>query len=376
MQELTAAIRGGWHGWWQLRAPMLRRSGVWPTKAEAGIGRVQNWWASGRGGAPRYSRLLELGSSQQSSVWAAVARSADDICQMVVLKGVGNDRAGDGEAVQRLLDEARLTARMNHPNVVAMHGLLREGTRPVMVMEYLAGQSLAALLASANDLREFSLELRIGIVARLLRGLDYVHRLRDFDGRPLRVVHGGVSPDNVLITYDGEVKLIDFGRARVRASALDDPLARRRLPYAPPEQFSGAPDLRGDIFSVGVILWELVANRPLWGRIPTPMLVRRLLAGDIPRLRDVVPAVDGELDRICARALAPHPAAMLVASCGEAHKRRSMRGSASSRCRCRRRNCQRHPSAPHPAPSRSSVASEPSPPRSWLWPSWSPSCCG
>lgn len=307
MQELTAAIRGGWHNWWRLPTPLLRRSGVWPTKASVGIGQVQNWWADGRGGGPRYSRLLELGSTQQSNVWAAVARNADDICQMVVLKGVGKERAGEAEAVHRLLDEARLTARMNHPNVVAMHGLLREGARPVIVMEYLAGQSLATLLASANDLREFSLELRLAIVARLLRGLDYVHRLRDFDGRPLRIVHGGVSPDNVVVSYDGEVKLIDFGRARVRPSALDDPLARRRLPYAPPEQFSGAPDLRGDIFSVGVILWELVANRPLWGRIPTPTLVRRLLAGDIPRLRDVVPTVDGELDRICARALAPHP---------------------------------------------------------------------
>lgn len=237
----------------------------------------------------------------------AVARSADDVHQLVVLKGVCDTRADDAAAAQRLLDEARLMARMSHPNVVAMHGLLREGTRPLIVMEYLAGQSLATLLASANDLREFSLELRLAIVARLLRGLDYVHRLRDFDGRPLRVVHGSVSPENVIVTYDGEVKLIDFGGARVRTSTLDDPLARRRLPYAPPEQFSGAPDLRGDIFSVGVMLWELVANRPLWGRIPAPTLVRRLLTGDIPRLRDVVPTVDGELDRICARALAPHP---------------------------------------------------------------------
>jgi eukaryotic-like serine/threonine-protein kinase len=307
MQELTAAIGGGWYDWWRVRVPLLRRSGVWPTKASTSIEHLRQRWAGGRSGAPRYSRLLELGSSEQSSVWAAVARNGDDICQMVVLKGVGAQRGSDGEATQRLLDEARLTARMNHPNVVAMQGLLREGTQPVIVMEYLAGQSLATLLASANDLKEFTLELRIGIVARLLRGLDYVHRLRDFDGRPLRVVHGAVSPENVIVTYDGEVKLIDFGRARVRASAFDDPFARRRLPYAPPEQFSSTPDLRGDIFSVGVILWELVANRPLWGRIPTPTLVRRLLAGDIPRLRDVVPGVDGELDRICARALAPHP---------------------------------------------------------------------
>ena len=300
-------IRSGWYDRWRHRAPTLRSSGVWPAKYDAGVERIQNWWAGTRGGAPRYSRLLELGCSQQSSVWAGVARSADDVCRMVVLKGIGSERSASKQAVQRLIDEARLTARMNHPNVVAAHGLLREGARPVIVMEYLAGQSLATLFTNANDLREFTLDLRIAMLVRLLRGLDYVHRLRDFDGRPLHVVHGGVSPENVVVTYDGEVKLIDFGRARVRASALDEPLARRRLPYAPPEQFSGAPDLRGDIFSVGVILWELVANRPLWGRIPAPTLVRRLLAGDIPRLRDVAPSVDGELDRICARALAPHP---------------------------------------------------------------------
>jgi tRNA A-37 threonylcarbamoyl transferase component Bud32 len=306
---LTAAIRGDWHDWWKLRTPLLRPTGVWPTKAvaSAAIARGRQWWARRSGTAPSYSRVLELGGSQLSSVWAAVANDSNDVHQLVVLKGVCEARIGDAAATQRLLDEARLTARMNHPNVVAMRGLEHEGTRPVIVMEYLAGQSLATVLANAGDLREFSLEMRIAILARLLRGLDYVHGLRDFDGRPLRVVHGGVSPENVLVTYDGEVKLIDFGRARSRASALEDPLARRRLPYAPPEHFSGAPDLRGDIFSSGVILWELVANRPLWGRLPAPTLVRRLLAGDIPRLRDVVPTVDGELDRICARAVAPHP---------------------------------------------------------------------
>jgi serine/threonine-protein kinase len=288
---------------------VLRSSGVWPTKTsslpDVALGQK---WSAWRRGAVRYSRVLELGStSGESSVWAALARNEDDVCQMVVLKTLRESRARDGAALARLMDEARLTARMNHPNVVRIHGLQREGALPVIVMEYLAGQPLATLLSCANDLRKFSLELRIAILTRLLRGLDYVHRLRDFDGRPLRVVHGGVSPDNVIITYDGEVKLIDFGRARVRVSALDNQLARRRLPYAPPEQFSGAPDLRGDIFSVGVMLWELVANRPLWGRIPAPAIVRRLLAGDIPRLREAVPTVDAELDRICTRALAPQP---------------------------------------------------------------------
>jgi eukaryotic-like serine/threonine-protein kinase len=265
------------------------------------------WPVWGRNNAPQYSRILELGGSGASSVWLAVGRTAEGVCQLVVLKTVGEGRTGDGQAVLKLMDEARLTARMNHPNVVRVHGLHREHGLPVIVMEYLAGQSLARLLACANDLPQFSLELRVAIVARLLRGLDYAHRLRDFDGRPLRVVHGGVSPQNVVITYDGEVKLVDFGRARVRVSSVENQPARSRLPYVAPEQLSGAPDLRGDVFSAGVILWELVANRPLWGRIPMPTVVRRLLGGDIPRLRDALPAVDPELDRICSRAMAPQP---------------------------------------------------------------------
>jgi eukaryotic-like serine/threonine-protein kinase len=307
---LTEAISSGWRGWLSPRANPLRSSGVWATRPapKLDIALGQRWSAWRRGNAVRYSRVLDLGSAGgESSVWAAVARNEDDVCQLVVLKTLPEACARDGASLLRLMDEARLTARMNHPNVVRLHGVQREGTVPVIVMEYLAGQPLATLLSCANDLRKFSLELRIAIVTRLLRGLDYVHRLRDFDGRPLRVVHGGVSPDNVLVTYDGEVKLIDFSRARVRVSALDNQLARRRLPYSPPEQFSGAPDLRGDIFSVGVMLWELIANRPLWGRIPAPAIVRRLLAGDIPRLRDAVPTVDAELDRICTRALAAQP---------------------------------------------------------------------
>lgn len=255
-----------------------------------------------------HTRIVELGSSA-SSVWLAARRGPEAVCQLVVLKGVGRERARDRGARRRLLDEARLTARMSHPNVVRAHGLHHERGEPLLVLEYLPGPTLASLVACAADVEEFSLEMRITIVARLLRGLDYVHRLRDFDGQPLHVVHGNVSPENVLVTYDGEVKLIDFGSASVRVSRADHTPARRRLPYTPPEAFSGAPDLRGDIFCAGVMLWELIARRPLWGRLPVAAIVRRLASGDIPRLSDALPQVDAALARICTRALSPQPEA-------------------------------------------------------------------
>lgn len=260
-----------------------------------------------RGRTTRYTRLLRIESSGSSRVSVAVSQTAENVSKIVVLKTIHRDRSRDRRATQRLLKEARLTARMNHPNVVQLHGVYREDALPVMVMEYLAGQPLANLLSTANDLPEFSIELRVALLIRLLTGLHYVHRLRDFDGTPLGLVHGGVSPGNVVITYDGQVKLIDFGRAELRISSGDTPSSMSRLPYLAPEQFGGKPDLRGDVFAAGAILWEMVAKRQLWGQVPAPVIVRRLLAGDVPRLRDAVPSVDLELDRICGIALAPQP---------------------------------------------------------------------
>jgi eukaryotic-like serine/threonine-protein kinase len=265
----------------------------------------EGWSRIGRGTRARYWQLLALGRSDVSSVTLAVCQNAEGLSQLVALKTLSDARLRDDEARRHLLDEARLTARMNHPNVVKVYGVQYHDSIPAIVMEYLEGQSLATLLGSAHDRPDFTLELRVAIIARLLRGLDYAHRLRDFNGELLRVVHGGICPANVVITYDGEVKLIDFGRAKLQAGGTDNQHARSSLPYVAPEQLRGDPDHRADIFSAGVLLWELIVNRPLWDRTPTSTVVRRLLAGDIPRLREAAPRVDATLERICARALAP-----------------------------------------------------------------------
>ena len=255
----------------------------------------------------RYVRLLELGTGHSSRVALAVAAQGDGVQRLVVIKSVGEGPAGDGACAARLSNEARLMARMSHPNVVQVQAVCREKASPAIILEYLAGPSLAELVASANEAPEFSLELRIAIVTRLLAGLDYAHRLRDLSGGRVGVVHGAVSPDHVMVTYQGQVKLIDFGGARRRPLKPARPPCRRALPYLPPEHFRGEPDLRVDVFAAGAILWELVARSPLWGQQPMLTVLRRVRAGNMPRLRDAVPGVDVELEQICRRALAPRP---------------------------------------------------------------------
>ena len=259
-----------------------------------------------RRAGPRYARLLELGTGQRARVSLAAAMEADGVFRLVVIKSVGPGQV-DASAPARLLNEARLTARLSHPNIVQAHAVCRARAAPALVLEYLAGPSLAALLATANEAAALTLELRIGIVMRILSGLDHAHRSRDIAGGLAGVVHGAVSPGNVVISEQGHVKLIDFAAARLRPAKPARIPVRRALPYVAPEAFRGDPDIRVDIFGAGAILWELIARAPLWGQLPTLTVMRRARASDMPRLRDVIADIDPELERICQCAVAPRP---------------------------------------------------------------------
>jgi serine/threonine protein kinase len=255
----------------------------------------------------RYHRLLELSHGPRKSVAVALSQTPQGFSRLVVLQTLGAARASDPEAIQRLLFEARLLGRMSHPHVLGAHGLCFEGRKPVIASEYLEGQTLEALIAKASSSPEFSLPLRVGIVCRVLRGLQYVHDLRGVDGRRLSVVHGAVSPSNVMLTYEGEVKLIDFSHAVMRPSLIERSFIDTNFAYLAPERVRGNPDQRVDVFSAGVVLWELLAQAPLWGHMPAAVVLRRLLLGAVPRLRDVRPDCDPELEQICNRAMAVNP---------------------------------------------------------------------
>jgi serine/threonine protein kinase len=257
----------------------------------------------------KYTTLMELGSGGTATVSAAVSTGIAGFSKVVVLKTIRAGLGRDESTVKMFLSEARLSARMNHPNVVQVYEVFKQGNLPVIVMEYLDGQSLATLLSRCGSSADFSTELGIAILAKTLAGLHYAHTLVDYSGEPLQLVHRDVSPHNVMIGYDGQVKLVDFGLAKLKKQSEQTitGVIKGKLCYMAPEQIHNQVDHRADIFAVGVMLWEILARQRLWGDAGDAVIISRLLEEDIPRLRDVLPDVDPELEWICSKALAPDP---------------------------------------------------------------------
>ena len=252
----------------------------------------------------RYRRLAELGRGGMATVYLAAARGPQGFTKLVVLKELSPDLAQDADFRTMFLDEARLAARLNHPNVVQTYEVGEDSGRHVIVMEYLEGQPLSrARKALPAPLVYFAL-------SNVLSGLEHAHDLLDFEGRPLRVVHRDVSPHNIFVTYSGEVKLCDFGIAKAADSSAVTATGdvKGKLSYMAPEQARGVVlDARADLFAVGIILWETATGRRLWQGLQDVQILAQLLAGSIPSPRTVDPTIPEGLERICMRALAYDP---------------------------------------------------------------------
>jgi len=258
----------------------------------------------------KYRVLAELGRGGMANVYLAVIRGPAGIGKLVVLKALLPELACQPEALAMFLDEARLATQLNHANVVQTYEVGTEGERHVIVMEYLDGQPLSAVLHRARASGEpLTMELSLSILLSVLDGLHYAHELRSYDGTLLSLVHRDVSPHNVFVCYDGQVKVLDFGIAKVTSSAnTASGLLKGKIAYMPPEQMSGSQlDRRADIFAVGCMLWDVAAGRKLWKDVPNASIYRKVMNGEIPSPSTVNPACDAELERITMKALAPEP---------------------------------------------------------------------
>jgi serine/threonine protein kinase len=231
---------------------------------------------------------------------------ASGIGKLVVLKRIWPELASDPHLLTMFHDEARLAVRMTHPNVVQTYEVFDDEGRFTLAMEYLDGQPLGRVLNRMRGAQALPLALRLRIVTQVLAALHYAHELRDYDGTPLSVVHRDVSPPNVFVTYDGAVKLIDFGIAKNQASAHQTRpgIFKGRFSYVAPEQFLGRPvDRRSDVFAVGVILWEMLAGRRFWGSATDAEIASRLIANQPLPTLPADPAVPAGLEAICSHAL-------------------------------------------------------------------------
>jgi serine/threonine-protein kinase len=255
----------------------------------------------------RYRLLAELAHGGMGDVYLGVAQGPAGFSKLMVIKMLRPALADDEQFLAMFLEEARLAARLNHPNIVQTVEVGNEGRRYFLCMEYLEGQSLQRLRQRVAKEHPFPLGIHLRIIVEALNGLHYAHELVDIDNRPLGVVHRDATPHNVFVTYDGQVKVVDFGIAKAMDSSLETRTGelKGKVAYMPPEQASAQRvDRRADVFALGVMVWEAAVGRRLWKGLNEVAIMHELLTGSIPSPRSVDPRVPPELDAICKRALA------------------------------------------------------------------------
>ena len=223
----------------------------------------------------------------------------------IVLKRLLPTFRNDGAYVKLFVDEAKLTVRLRHPNVVRTYRCFKAGADYLMVQELVSGRTLAYmqdLLSKAGSPMPASAATYI--VYCLVKGLDYIHRARVGDGGA-NIVHRDVNPANILLSVQGDVKLTDFGVAEVEGQMGGDAGALRgTLPYMSPEQVLGHPvDQRSDLFSAAVVFWELLANRRLYDANNEADLMHQVRDARIPQLARVAANVPEYASQIARKAL-------------------------------------------------------------------------
>lgn len=259
----------------------------------------------------RYTLLSRLAIGGMAELFLARVQGLEGFEKVVVLKRILPHLVTDEDFVRMFLTEARLAARLDHPNVVHVHDIGREDGEYFFTMEYLHGEDLRRLLSGVRD-QGMRLPLRhaLSIVTQVAAGLHFAHEQVGFDGEPLGIVHRDVSPSNVIVTYPGAVKVVDFGIAKAAGPTHASRLSslKGKASYMSPEQCKARPlDRRSDVFSIGLLLFELVTGAPAFVAGNDLAVLNRVARADVPDPRMVWPACPDALREIIERAVAARP---------------------------------------------------------------------
>ncbi len=261
-------------------------------------------------GPYRLGRRLAAGG--MAEVFAATREGAAGFEKQVALKRILPHLVDDPELVEMFLDEARLASKLTHANVAQVFDFGEADGSFFIVMEWIRGKDLRRVMRAAADAGEAVTPVQAALVGQgVARALACAHGLEGDDGRPLGLVHRDVSPQNVLVSFDGEVKLTDFGIAKVATgrSRTAAGVIKGKCAYMSPEQARGeAVDGRTDLFALGVVLWELVSGQPLFTGRSDAEILRAVERFEAPPLQSVRAEVPPDLEALVARALAKDPA--------------------------------------------------------------------
>ncbi len=256
----------------------------------------------------KYTLLRKLAVGGMAELYLALQKSVAGFEKLIVVKRVLPRLAQDETFIEMLLQEAKIAATLNHPNVAQTYDVgFAEGDY-FIAMEHVHGEDLRQIVRQMKKKRTrvFPLENTLAIVLGCCKGLAYAHEKRDFDGEPLEIVHRDVSPQNILVTFTGDVKLVDFGIAKAAGQGEEEGgKLKGKVPYMSPEQAQAFPlDRRSDIFSLGVMFFELTTGKRLFRGRSEHETLKKIVEGSYPTPRSINDLLDERLEAIIMKCLA------------------------------------------------------------------------
>ncbi len=256
--------------------------------------------------------IQQVARGGMATVYEAEQIGPAGFTKQIALKIIHDRYAKQPEWLQLFIDEAKLSANLVHGNIVQIYQLGQVGGETFIAMEFIKGVTLRALIDRHRHLgTPMSAALAAYIASRLCRALDFAHNFVDHSGRRLDIVHRDVSPGNVMLTWDGHVKLGDFGIAKART--MFDPAAQRPLMmgkkhYMSPEQILGGHvDSRSDVFAMGIVMFELLALQPLFTEDETEAAIDEVVVAPVPDVSRYIPGIEPSLDALLRAALSKAP---------------------------------------------------------------------
>ncbi len=260
----------------------------------------------------QYVLLEKIATGGMAEVWKARMRGVEGFQKIVAIKKILPHLSDNREFIDMFIDEAKFAAQLNHNNIIHIYDLGKIQSSYYIAMEYIDGFDLKTILKSAQE-RDvpLSIELSLFIATKIASALDYAHRKRDFENRDMGLVHRDVSPQNVLISQEGDIKLCDFGIAKAasKASHTQAGALKGKLQYMSPEQAWGKGiDRRSDIFALGTVLFEMLTNRKLFTGENEISILEQVRDPKIDPPSKFNEDVTPEVDRIVLKALAKEPA--------------------------------------------------------------------
>ena len=255
----------------------------------------------------RFEVGAKIGGGGMATVYLGRAEREDGSEQLVALKVIRDELVDDQQFATMFMDEAKILARLKHPNVIRTLEYGITGKHRYIAMELLSGRTYADVWDFLNHKEQrMPFELGAWICAQVARGLHHAHDLVDAKGSPLNVIHRDVNPSNIFLCHSGDVKLIDFGlaKARMRRAVSQDGIVKGKIPYLSPEQARGqAIDRRTDVYALGATLWETVTMKRLFKRDTDVQTLQAIREAKVPDVREMIEGFPDALWLIIEKAL-------------------------------------------------------------------------